>query len=743
MQKDQREYVSEETQETKVRHPLQLQISEEMEREIIQIVRSDYDASKNHRDQKDYGMTAKGEKLSFDEWHKSLTNLYNARREPKTVPWKFCSNRSLRIATSILDTIHARLVPSIVNPEFLRWQPGEQKDVPKVERITKLMNWWIWVRASLQEFFDIWIKQNCGYGDALTETTFEINPVDTGNTITNPILDEQGNQLMEADGTPAVTTFRDIKLNEKTRSHTYLKSQVFLQKNSCDIQKEPVVLEEDILFRDLEQGEVEGQFVNVSNILKEKLHVEESHGTDISDAEARKIRDMKIRNMPIRVHKEYLNFDVDGDGFPENIRVIVSLDHRVYLGGIAVKNLTKSGKRPIHFQKFDNRLDRPNENDGEGLLEKVKELAEEIDAIFNQLTDSNTLSILRPGFYDPAGDLDAPVLKLAPNKMTPVSDPQRNILFPDLSIQVQQLLEAIRLVLEFVERLTAASSFIFGKEGQFAGGSGTATQTQAIVQSAETRFQRPAERLRKGASEIIKQHLDILQLNIPPGLESRILGEKGEPVFEANELTAEGISGEYDAYMLPDPSMGSKQLDRELSQMFYGLFIQNPIVMSDPAKFYKLSADILKAWDKNPEEYLGPAPQTDDIDDPKDENTLVIQGDFARVRAQITENHLLHIQEHMALMQSPSLAKLPPHLVEQVMLFTQQHIQEHQQMMQLVQTLAQKISGGSGGSGIANGNSGRTEGTPQPQGVEQIGGEIGSALTRQRAGESGTAPQPK
>ena len=70
------------------------------------------------------------------------------------------------------------------------------------------------------------------------------------------------------------------------------------------------------------------------------------------------------------------------------------------------------------------------------------------------------------------------------------------------------------------------------------GGSGTATRTNAIVQSAEQRFAMPSERLREGASRIILQHLDILQLNIPPGLENRVLGEDGMPVFQSNELTA-------------------------------------------------------------------------------------------------------------------------------------------------------------------------------------------------------------
>ena len=47
----------------------------------------------------------------------------------------------------------------------------------------------------------------------------------------------------------------------------------------------------------------------------------------------------------------------------------------------------------------------------------------EIDAIFNQMTDGNTLKVMRPGFYDPSGDLDAGAISIAPNKMPPEMSP--------------------------------------------------------------------------------------------------------------------------------------------------------------------------------------------------------------------------------------------------------------------------------------------------------------------------------
>ena len=429
---------------------IQLQLSEEMEKQLVQIVMEDWNASKTARTKKDYGIDSKGVSSDFDAWLKGLRDLYNARREPKEVPWKFCSNRGLRISTSILDMIHSRLFPAVVNEDLLRWRPGESTDQPKVERISKLMHWWTWVHSRLRGFFDIWVKQVSGYGDGFTESFWKVRTIDKGETVEEPIVDEMGQPLINPDGTPAINKSRIVSLIETTSAKIYPKEDVFLQENSCDVQVEPVVLKDSFKYRELEQGETEGKFVNVTNILREKLNYEKPDPTGLSPEDEERIKAIKLRNVPVEVLKWYGNFDSDSDGFAEDVRVTIVPKHELYIGGIAVRDLTKSGKRPLDFTKFDNRIQNPDENDGEGVLEKVKELSDEIDAIFNQMTDANTLGVLRPFFYDPGGDIDAPVLKLGPNKGTPVSDPTKNVLFPDIQIQTDKLILAIRLVLEFI-----------------------------------------------------------------------------------------------------------------------------------------------------------------------------------------------------------------------------------------------------------------------------------------------------
>ena len=721
---------------------IQIPTDDELQSILVEVVKDDFDKARTDRDSITYGNTAKGEKLDFDKWIKSLEDLYTGERMAKEVPWKFCSNRSLRLATAILEMLHSRLFSAVWNEDLTRWRPGEITDTPRTERITKLMSWWIKVWSPMRDFFDNWVKYTAGFGDCLVETYWEVEEVDAGDMEETPVTDEMGQPLINQDGTPAVQKQRKLRRIEKTRARIVPKKSVYFMKGARDVQKDPVIIEEEILFKELEDMEKRGQLVNVTDKLAKYVVIKSPSNTS-DPVEAEKIKRIRMRNVPVKVIRWYGHYDIDGSGFNDNVRLMICPDHNVYLGGVRMKDVTKSGKRPIEFTKYGSYIHRIDELLGEGVLDQVKELAEEVDAIFNQLTDANTLSVLKPGFYDPSGDLDAPAIRIAPNQMTPVTNPSQNVYFPPLEINTDRLLNAIRLVMEFVERLTAASSYIMGRESEIVGGSGTATRTNAIMQSAEIRFSRPSERLKASAAKIVSQVFDLIQLNIPPGMESRVLGEKGEMIFSNGELTEEGLSGSFDAFILSDPTMGSKETERQIASMLYSMLLQNMIVGTDPAKIYKVTADLLKSYGKEPVEYLGPEPSLDDIDDPEDENTLMVQGDFNRVKANIAENHILHIQKHMELMQSPSLQLLQqtaPNLVQQIMQYNQQHIMEHQMMMQAMMKLVQnpgKTGGGGKGGDSGSGEDGEKPSNPESdpnKGMENTGGPLAEATNPQKGG---------
>lgn len=724
---------------------LQVRIDTDMEKLLVESVIKDFKDAEEARNKREYGMDDKGVAYSFDTKLKQLNDMFYGNRRPKTIPWRNCSNRSMKVAMAILEMLVSRLFPAVWNEDLTRWRPTERTDKEKVERITKLMDWWVRVWVKMKVFFHKWVKVTAGYGDSLIETSWERKLLDTGEVIESPVLDEFGQQLLERDGSPAITVDKKFKTYERTRTEIISRERVYFQPGQRSIQDEPVIITCNWKFSQLEKMEQEGKAVNISqplhpenDTLRKKLEEEITETLQSSNPENIEIiREVKLQNTPVDIIKIYKHMDVDKDGYAEDLRMLVDPLRRIYLGSIEVSSISKRNMRPLEFTKINDLVERPDDLEGYGILEMIRPLAEEIDAIFNQLTDSNTLSVLRPFFYDPGGGLIPQNITLAPNKGIPVPDPARNVLIPDFQIATERLLIAMRAVMEFIERLTGASSYVMGKESEIVGGSGTATRTQAIVSAAEQRFAMPAERLREGAGRILTLLLDKVQTNLPRGFETRVLGEDGQPLFGKNELSDEGISAELDAYILADASMGSMAVERQLAVFLYQLLLGNPIVATDPIKIYNTTARLLKAFKEDPVEHLGPAPKAEDIDTPQDENTLIVQGDFDKVRALVTENHLEHIASHQLLFQSPTLQALQvtsPQFTQEIMQFTQLHIQDHMSKMQQMLGMVGNLGGKNGGQ--PNQAIGGTQSAPGMELVPEPGRSVDQT---QRKGEGGGA----
>lgn len=732
------------SQEPAVNHSILLIPDTSLQRLTVELVRSDKDAAVKARQDRTYGYNGKGDSLTHEQWLKELTDLYFGQRLPKTTPWKFCSNRSLMIGMAILEVMHARLLPAVYNEELTRWRPTRPLDEAQAERVEAFMFWWVRVWVKMREFFDRWARTAIAYGRVMTVTSWDIRTLETGQ------MTEAQHQL-NPDGSLTITPgTAQTQTIEKSRSDIIPEQDIFLLPGATDVQRDVVLIRRQYLYRDLVDLERTGNAINITLPSKPDLislkdllpPVALTNSSAMTPEELERLKDVQRRNIPVECFEWWGPMDVDGDGHPETVRMLVDLEHSLFFGGLPLAALSSRGLRPLDLTLYLPRLDDPHGLNGLGVLEQVKELALEIDAIFNQLTDANTLSVMRPGFYDPSGDVDAPAIQLAPNKMTAVTNPSQAVYFPEFNIRTEQLINAIRVVMEFIERLTAASAYVMGKESEIVGGSGTATRTQAIVGASNQRHAIPVLRLRDGAARIMTQHLDAVQTHLPPGFEQRVMKDGGEPMFsEANPLTQKSLSAEMEAYLLPDESMGSKETERQLADIIYQMLIQNVLVATDPAKLYKITADVLKARGKDPKTYLGPEPPIAQARTPQEEHGLMLSGAFGQVRAAVTDNHLEHLMAHQALPQTVEFQSMA--LEDQSLLgqYLQQHMQEHLQLMAAV--LQQKVQSG-GTTQNANGQSARgSAGRPQSSqpvgpepGVGSPGQPLAAAQAASRNGES-------
>lgn len=683
-------------------NPILLNLPPEKQAELTAIILEDFRNAKLAREKKTWGLSREKTQYTFDEKYADLYRLYEGDDEQRPENWM--NPRSLKVAQGIVEMAVARLFPMVFNEDTIRWKPVHWTNKEYVQLVNRMMSWVINVWMKSRHDALMFVRHGVMSGAVFAEVWWERKKLDMDRMEQIPVMGPNG-PMMGADGQPMVIEQKMYEMRECPRIRLIPVTRIYTQPGAKNIYDDPLVIPQDYSYRELEQMQNEGLAQNVTDSLKEEIDNRIAKESGLVMEKAENIADFnaKRRNTPVSCLRWFGTYDADGDGFDEEIVALVAEREEVFIRAHKLAKISRTGKRPIIHKNFIDRIDEKLL--GIGLLEQVKPLAEEIDACFRQLTDANTLSVMRWGFYDPNSDYDPEEHVAKPRAMYPVSNPQQNVYFPDIQIPIERLIQAIGLLQQFVERLTAASSYMMGKEDTLAGGSGTATRTQAIVSAADTRFNLPAENLREGLSEVYTEVYNQCCLNMPQGMEEKILGDNMDKVFPTNELMQQSLALEMEAYLLPPADLGDANSRRQIAALLYDKLLGggNPLVVTDVNRIWFATANMLSAYGEEPTEWIGRPGSMKPTNDPLEEHEMLRNGRYTPVEPQ--ENHMEHIMVHMQEKNSPNILLWPPERTQAL----DQHIVEHQQMMaRIMQQVTQQKDlqsqqpkeGGEGNGGI-------------------------------------------
>jgi len=702
--------------------PLLLKLTPEQQAELVAIIKEDYDNAMQAREAKTWGKkTGDGVGLTFDEKYAELIDLYEGADEVR--PEKWMCGRSLKIAQAIVEMAVAKLFPMVYNEDSMKWKPVRYTNNEYTQLVNKMMFWTIEVWMKARKDALLYIRNAAMLGSVFAEAWWKREQRDLDQTQQVPVIGPDGQPMFDEQGQQMCVEQRLLQVNEKPQIRIIPVTKVLLQPGATCIEDDSVIVIEDHNYRELLGMQEQGLAENVDDKLKAEVDKRISTEFGLSLDKAENVADFnaKRRNMPIECLRWMGKYDANGDGFDEEIIALITNKDEVFLRAHLTSKISRTGKRPINHKNFLDRIG--GKMLGMGLLEQVKPLAEEIDACFRQLTDANTMSVMRWGFYDPNSDYDPDEHVAKPRAMYPVSNPQQNVYFPDIQIPIERLLNAIKLVEEFVERLTAASSYVMGKEDNLAGGSGTATRTQAIMSSADTRFNLPATNLRQGLAELFTDVFDLCSMNMPEGLEEKILGAQNEKIFTDDKALQASLAQEMECYLVPTADLGDSNTRRQIASMLYDKLLlgMNPMITQDPNRVWFVTANYLRAYGEEPQEWIGKPASVKPTNDPVEEHTMMRDGRYCPVEPQ--ENHMEHIQVHTDELKGKDgeILLWPPDKVEKL----RAHIEEHKQMMQRVMMAlsAQKNITSQEGKG---GNSGEADTGAAPNqkgGAAIVGGQ--------------------
>jgi len=667
---------------------LMFSLSEDIQRDIVEMVIKDVEDDEKSR-------------TEFMENRKEIIELYEGIKKEKNDPFPNCANVKTMIVAMVVELLHSRLFPAVFNEDLVYWIPQEKSDIATADNIGKFMKWAL-RNMKFGQFVDDFVKNLVLEGTAVAKIRWETEyrwvqrkiPKESKiiNRIKNVILNLFGKK------TTVRTTDEDFEV-----IYDYKKFE------NCVVELIPL---EDVGFPpysipgsdenklrhiwhrtrpfidDLRQKQDEGWFINVDKISDWVVN-QLTQGTEKTKMEAEGVRKVNLEKerYPLELIEWYGKYNVPGYGKIECI-FWVEKNSKTYLGGMPLVNVSRINRRPFVIAQL---VRRTNRMYGKGIADFVKELQKEMDSIYNQYLDAGTMTIIPPGVYRAASGMTPEEIQLKPGLWIPLDDVNdaKWIVMPN---NVLISYQAIRMLMELIEKISSVGAYQSGQESDIVRTRATARGTLAIIAQGEVRFNTLAKRIQQSLAKILVHILQQYQQNIPPGLEQRILGDSGEPIFPEG-ISPEDIAGNYDVYLGLDSTGGSKILERETAAILYQGMISNPLILSNPAGLWELTADTLRAAGKlDVERYIGPKPQVPQeiTKTVAEENALIMQG--KQVYTKPTDNVMEHLLGHLYFAQSPEGLNLTPEARRLLDL----HILETKR--QLVQMVSQEISGLGGGN---------------------------------------------
>ena len=528
-------------------------------------------------------------RTAWQEIRNDCLNLLNGVRPSKSDPWPNCSNISVMAVPTHAKLMHSKLFPAVYNENLIYWRPTEKGDVNNVEQICKLMRYVIKQDMKLQ------------------------------NTV------DDGTWLCVVDGTIA------FKLRWETKYRKVAKKNVEGKLEYNDVARQKCVVDivniDDVYLPQLWINEDDSEYIghnmyvrlpDIDDFIKRKIYIADQRGKIDANIDEIVGESMKAKNMeiegttpaynahknstPIRLIEMYMPWEINGE-LRESVFTI-AYNSKAYLSGKPLEAVSSIGTRPWVIGQF---IRRPGSPYGISLIEVMRGLAKELDAIHNQRIDAGSIAIAPFGFYRAASSFKPDKIQIGPGVMIPVDD-IKDVNVIQLQHNPVASFQEERIIIEYIEKLTSTSAYQMGRESDIVKSRATATATMAIMGQGEQAFTILGIRLQEIFSRLLTKILQQYQMFMPPGYADRILGEDVGALLFPSGLSTEDIAGQYDAYMTLDPTNVNKAAERQANAALVQMAPQLLAMAQDP-RGYEIASEFLKSIGKvEIEKYLGSKP---------------------------------------------------------------------------------------------------------------------------------------
>lgn len=301
-------------------------------------------------------------------------------------------------------------------------------------------------------------------------------------------------------------------------------------------------------------------------------------------------------------------YDVDGDGLDEDVIIWYLVEPNIVVKMAILQEMYPT-LRPDHPRPFAESTLFPivGRRTGISMLEILEGLHDVIKILLDQCIDSNTIGITPFGFYRPSSSMQSETIRLRPGELYPLSDPSRDVNFPNLQNSNAQgmAINLMTMLQQFEERAAVIGDFQLGR---VPAGRATALRTvgaiNALSGQGEARPERILRRFFKGIAEIFEVMHDLNQHFLPKRKQIRINGvskKNQDPYIDIADTSA--IHGHFQFKFVANAFNTSKQQLQQTLQTLLGTFINQMTVQMGtvrPENVFNLQRDFAQALGVDP-----------------------------------------------------------------------------------------------------------------------------------------------
>ena len=521
------------------------------------------------------------------------------------------SDRNLGICPAVCDIYQATLLATCYNPDSIHFKATEQNDVDNKDNLEKFTKWAL--GDSESKFFpevDDFIANRVGQGFSLFKIEWEVKYLWVDKRIPKRSKDnkkriigydlELEERRFERGVIRNIDHLDDILIPEYGKDVHDLTGLIEIVHTHLDTLEEMADRNRIVNF----DAEKKIAFLEALNKAKTEEKTRNVETEKLGAGASKPAGEAEERNVPVDIYEYYGWFKKNGRR--EMFRFWVEPTTETFLAGKPLRKIMRDGRIPYEGGPLRR---RPGFLRGGSLPSLIADPVNALNNVFNQKSDYQTFENCPDGYYDKnnAEGLDASIRDVEPGLMKPVDgNPSESIFFPTRQRSMAWADQDQQFLMEVIERLTGAASYFLTSQQPDT----TATRDNIVEEKGQTKFGLWVKRIQTDIARAINRYVGMYQDWAPSNLGTRVLGDDGKAIIK--NLSIDSLRGNYDAYLVPDITNGSKAFERQLSVWGYNA-LQTSVWFDprlNPRGNWLLVKDTMKRQGyANPEHMLPPQPK--------------------------------------------------------------------------------------------------------------------------------------